>query len=312
MMDGVGRTTWTGTAGTDDAPVVASSRAAARRGVAVVLLLTTAVVGGALAGPWDPVLRSEDPVERTPEPSASPPPPPPPDPLAEALREVDVEPWDLSGLALLLAALVLLGLVYLAVRWLRSLPPRRVEVPGDPGDVDPGEITGDAGMLPDLPALREGVEGAGVHLRAQVQPVDAVIAAWVALEEGAAGSGIVRDPASTPTEFTVAVLDRAPVDPTATRTLLGLYLRARFGEEQMTGADVTAATEAVRLLAEGLAAAAEAEDEAAAEVEAAAAAAADGVDDRGDAALGPDTPGPDADPGPDTTPGPDTDPDGAR
>ena len=59
MMDDVDRATWTGTAGRGDAPAVASPRAAARRGVAVVLLVATAVVGGALAGPWDPVLRSE-------------------------------------------------------------------------------------------------------------------------------------------------------------------------------------------------------------------------------------------------------------
>ena len=258
MMDDVDRATWTGTAGRGDTPAVASPRAAARRGVAVVLLVATAVVGGALAGPWDPVLRSEGPQEPLPQPSLTPP-PPPPDPLVESLREMDVRPWDLTGLAQVLAAAVLLGLLYLVVRWLRALPPPRVEVPGDPGDVVPGEITDDAGVLPDLPALREGVEGADAHLRAQVPPADAVIAAWVALEEGAAGSGIVRDPASTPTEFTVTVLDRAPVDPAATRTLLALYLRARFGEEAMTAADVAAATAAVRTLAAGLSASSDAD-----------------------------------------------------
>ena len=42
------------------------------------------------------------------------------------------------------------------------------------------------------------------------------------------------------------------MDPQATRTLLDLYLRARFGEERMTPADVRAAVNALSVLALGL------------------------------------------------------------
>ena len=48
------------------------------------------------------------------------------------------------------------------------------------------------------------------------------------------------------------MLDAAPVDPQATRTLLDLYLRARFGAERMTADDVAAAVGALTVLALGL------------------------------------------------------------
>lgn len=254
MMERVGRATGTGTTGgLGETPAVASSSAAVRRGVAVVLLLVAAVVGGALAGPWHPVLRSVGPEVTRPPVTPTPEPSPEPDPLTESLRAMHIEPWDLTFLTEVLAVLVLAGLGYLVVRLWRARPRLRIPLPGDAAGVEPGPTVGaSAEVLPDLPALREGVEGAGAHLRARLKPADAVIAAWVALEDGAAGSGVVRDPASTPTEFTVEVLGRTPVDPGATRTLLRLYLRARFGDDPVTPDDVAAATAAVRTLAAGL------------------------------------------------------------
>ncbi|MCE7008650.1 DUF4129 domain-containing protein [Kibdelosporangium philippinense] len=61
-------------------------------------------------------------------------------------------------------------------------------------------------------------------------PSDAVIAAWVELEESAARTGIERKPHQTPTEFTSAVLVGQNVDAQALRTLRTLYHRARFGK----------------------------------------------------------------------------------
>ncbi|RIQ16369.1 DUF4129 domain-containing protein, partial [Jiangella rhizosphaerae] len=74
----------------------------------------------------------------------------------------------------------------------------------------------------------------------------AVIAAWLALESAAAGSGAPRDPVQTPTEFTAALLRRHHADEHAVTTLLGLYHRARFAVHPGLGAgDVAAARQAL-------------------------------------------------------------------
>lgn len=113
-------------------------------------------------------------------------------------------------------------------------------------------LRGPGVVQPDLPALREGVAGADLIVRRHVRATDAIVAAWVHLETAAARTGIPRQRSQTPTEFTVAVLDSTPVDPAATRVLLDLYLRARFGGERMTAGDVGAAVAALGTLADGL------------------------------------------------------------
>lgn len=221
----------------------------------MVVLIGVAVVAAALAGPWSPPLAGPDapeldapPVNPTPLPTIE------PDPLVEALNDLDVQPWDLTWLGVGLLTLIGVAALYLVLRWARNRPPRTVEEPPDPADVVPGPAVDAADEVePDLDALRAGLDGAGAELRAPGRPADAVIAAWVALEEAAGRSGVARHPADTPTEFTVAVLDRTHAHRTATRTLLELYLRARFADERLTPDDVTAATTAVTVLAADLA-----------------------------------------------------------
>lgn len=224
----------------------------ARRGVTgVVALLALVAIAAALAGPWDPTFR-ETAEEQVSQPLPSAQPTATPDPLAQALNDLDVQPWDLRWLGIGLLTLAVAGAVALMVRLLLRLrPPPLPEAPDGAGIV-PGDVLAGPGVLPHLRTLREGVEDAGAHLRSRRRAADAVIAAWVSLEDAAARSGVVRHPAATPTEFTVNVLDRTQVDPAATRTLLGLYLRARFGEETMTPDDVATAMSAVRTLAAGL------------------------------------------------------------
>lgn len=104
---------------------------------------------------------------------------------------------------------------------------------------------------PDLPALRRGVAAARAVLAGHGAPDDAVIAAWLELEAAAASSGIERAPSDTPTELTTAVLDATRADPRATRTLLGLYHRARFAPHAvLDAADVAEASRSLERIAE--------------------------------------------------------------
>lgn len=116
----------------------------------------------------------------------------------------------------ILAALVLFGLlgIVLAIelpRWRRRGGARGVEVVGDGAER--------------LPSPRQRVEKALQEFTEHPRrpPRDAVIAAWLALEEAQP-----RQPHQTPTEFT----ERLGVDATI---LKDLYQRARFGHENVTG-----------------------------------------------------------------------------
>ncbi len=62
-------------------------------------------------------------------------------------------------------------------------------------------------------------------------PGDAIIEAWLIVERATAHG---RAPHETPTEFTVAVLEREDADPDALRRLLKLYQRARFAPRHET------------------------------------------------------------------------------
>ena len=248
-MVGVDRATTTepGRAPSDSTPDPPS------RASGVVALLTLATVAAALAGPWDPPLN--EPAVELPPPDVSPEDLPTfmPFPLPEDLFGPEpVQPWDLTWIGLILLAVIGLWVAYLVLRWIRRHPPEPPPGPPDDAGIVPGQAATDATGIPSLPTLRAGVSTADEELRGGRSPADAVIAAWVALEHAAARSGVVRDRAATPTEFTVAVLDSTPADPEATRSLLTLYLRARFGGEYMGPPDVAAATAALRALAVGL------------------------------------------------------------
>ena len=90
----------------------------------------------------------------------------------------------------------------------------------------------------DAPAVRTGIERALLALDEQREPADAIVRAWLGLQETAEESGIVRRHDETPTEFTSRIVSRALVDDRAIRTLLRLYLRARFSDHPVTNDDV--------------------------------------------------------------------------
>ena len=98
---------------------------------------------------------------------------------------------------------------------------------------------------PEAPVLRRGVEQALRLLNEEGTPGDAVMLAWLGLEQSAEDSGIVRKPAETATEFTSRIMKRVFADDRAIAALLALYLRARFADYEVTAADVTRAREAL-------------------------------------------------------------------
>jgi hypothetical protein len=81
-------------------------------------------------------------------------------------------------------------------------------------------------------------------------PSDAVVAAWVQLEEAAAAKGTERKPHQTPTEFAERLLDDLVNDGDALRELKTLYHRARFGRPgSVTDRDAAAARSALERIA---------------------------------------------------------------
>lgn len=207
-------------------------------------LVTVVVLAAALTTPWQ--VRLPD-VLTGPAPGLTVP-PPAPAPVPTAEQQETPDPTALTRLLpVLLVVLVLLG-VALAVVVVRRLAGslRRTPPPAVVDELEPGDGTlAPDDDVPDLDELREGVQDARRRLDAQQPPRDLVVAAWVALEESAAARGTSRDPAQTPTEFAVAVLDRTPAPATDVTALRDLYHRARFTAHPVSGEQVDAARRAL-------------------------------------------------------------------
>lgn len=217
-------------------------------GLVVVTLLTllavwTASAGGRWSAEFGPIENAD--LEPPPLPETPPPPPPTGDVGFDARLLV----LATLGAIMLVVIAAGLGIALKAVR----VPWQSREVPidddGGPGDAS-SPLTAD--VVPDIIELREGIAQAWARLAEHREPSDAIQAAWVAVEEGASRSGVPREASATPTEFTVAVLGRTAADPAATRTLLGLYHRARFSTHPATDDDVRLAGQCLETLAEGL------------------------------------------------------------
>ena len=80
---------------------------------------------------------------------------------------------------------------------------------------------------------------------------DAIVAAWLGLEQSAADAGAARGKSETPGEFALRVITLRDGLSRDARTLLGLYQRVRFGEHDADEADRAAARRALQHLEEG-------------------------------------------------------------
>ena len=147
-------------------------------------------------------------------------------------------------LALLLAAvLVLLG-VWLLRRLLRWLRERRVYA--RTGVEVSESVAGAPAPEPDVQTIRRGIAAALVQMDADREPSDAIVAAWVGLEESAADAGMLRSPTETAGEFVTRILARDAAAATDIDELLRLYEGVRFGERSIDEADLRIARAALR------------------------------------------------------------------
>ncbi|MBW4041716.1 MAG: DUF4129 domain-containing protein [Acidobacteria bacterium] len=145
----------------------------------------------------------------------------------------------LAGVVALVVAALLVRAVVSAIRDRR----RRPRLQGL------GALEAEAApQVADAPAVLRGIAAALVALDGEREPNDAVVRAWLGLQQAAEDAGFARAAAETPTEFTGRVLSRTGADRAALRTLLRLYLRARFGDGTISPADATGAREALRAL----------------------------------------------------------------
>ncbi|MEU4364883.1 DUF4129 domain-containing protein [Promicromonospora sp. NPDC023987] len=215
------------------------------------LLVTVVVLGVATATPW----RFDPPQTATPElnmpeqllpaQTSSPTPLTPPP---------DTPPTDIRWLgitAAILLGLLIAAVLTLAVRKLLAL--HRARTTTTPDNLTGGSTT--TGTLADdvdLPELQDAVSRALAHLDGHARPRDAVVAAWVALEDAAARAGAHRNPAQTPTEFAGAVLATTPAPPAAVARLRTLYQRARFTDRPIDRATVNQARQALADIARSL------------------------------------------------------------
>ncbi|MFC8599309.1 DUF4129 domain-containing protein [Isoptericola sp. NPDC057191] len=236
------------------APPTRPPRRPATRPLTVTLLVALVVLGAATATPW----RARVPDLVLPAPTAS-------DPVVDR-RPGDLLPSDrpqasFDVITWLVVALSIAGALFLAYllvvltrRILRALP--------DPDDDDPDPLapgTPTTGTPTDLSLtqLQDAVATALAHVDQAATPHDAVVAAWVALEDTAATHGTTRTPAQTATEFTAHLLttqrhDGRTVPPTDVDTLRRLYQHARFTDRPVGPDDVHAARTALSHIARAL------------------------------------------------------------
>jgi hypothetical protein len=234
------------------APPTRTRRAVAP--LAALLLAALVVLGAATATPWRvrvprvtvPEPAASDPVQPQPPGQVVPGDPPPP--------STDVITWIVIALSVAGAALVVVLLVLLARRVLRAVPGTEDD---DGDDLTPGTATtGTPTDLP-LPELQDAVATALDRVDRAATPHDAVVAAWVALEDAAARHGTRRDPAQTATEFTTRLLTAHRADGTTVPgaevdTLRRLYQHARFTDRPVGPDAVDAARTALSRIARAL------------------------------------------------------------
>jgi hypothetical protein len=160
---------------------------------------------------------------------------------------------DISWLVWLLVVVVLTMIAVLVWRVLRNRAALRAQLGESLADQSTLDETVATPGVPDSAIIRRGLEAAAERLDGTRTPRDAIILAWLGLQEAAEDSGMPRRGPETPTEFTTRVFttlrsDGTAVDVAAADELLALYLRARFDSHPTSDKDVGAARSAIARL----------------------------------------------------------------
>jgi Domain of unknown function (DUF4129) len=218
--------------------------------VAALFCLIVAIGAGlegrfSFAGPiWTPPDGSGQPVKlttSTPSPES-----PSPSPLPRTIHSDITFSW--VPIAIVMAILVLATLFIIVMLWIRKHPRRGRTRQFSTVDTDAEDVLVGQDAAPDLPTLRRGLALASEALETDRTPRDAIVRAWVGLQEAAEDSGVSRRPAETPTEFTARVFAAVDADRDAAHTLLALYLRVRFGTHPAGAEELRTAKDAVAAL----------------------------------------------------------------
>ncbi|WP_110589236.1 DUF4129 domain-containing protein [Microbacterium suaedae] len=186
-----------------------------------------------------PVLEWQDDVELPTQQPVSPP----------SLPASDNDPvFDLSeifapgsvGRIVLFTVLAIVGAVLLSLL-LRWLIRRRPRARRGGADVEAIGFSETPSPVVQAPVVRRGIDGALARIDDARPPGDAIVSAWVGLEEAAEDAGRARGVSETPAEFTARILGERVGADDELRILLGLYERVRFGGYDATDADRAAA-----------------------------------------------------------------------
>ncbi|MFC0627399.1 DUF4129 domain-containing protein [Kribbella deserti] len=177
--------------------------------------------------------------------------PPVSSPGGKRPEPIDLPEWLTLGLKFILytlAAVVVASLAYFLVRLLYRFL-RQLRLPKVEPDTSEDWERVATERLAD--AVDQGLSGMNSG-----RATDAIVACWVALEQAAAGAGVPREAAETPSEFTVRVLALGNVSADSLAELAALYKEARFSAHESSEEDRQRARTALVRLGDELTAAA--------------------------------------------------------
>ncbi|MFJ4996643.1 DUF4129 domain-containing protein [Microbacterium sp. NPDC088619] len=154
-------------------------------------------------------------------------------------------------LTMILMVLVAGGIIALMVvivravlRAWRERPLRRRDASLVASEVDQLASTPSADIA--VGVMQRGIAGALQTIDERVTASDAIIAAWIGLEESAADAGVRRAASETPGEFAVRIITLRPGVADEAAALLRLYESVRFGTRVADEGDRASARQALR------------------------------------------------------------------
>ncbi|MFB7252268.1 DUF4129 domain-containing protein [Microbacterium sp. NPDC056234] len=175
-----------------------------------------------------------------------------PMPTPTALPTNETAVTVVSLILLIISAVVVAVLLFFLIRaivraWGARIPRREIDQAGD----ETFAVSPEPDPETAAPTIRRGIAAALRIIDEHAAPSDAIIAAWVGLEESAAEAGITRARTETPAEFTLRVITYRSDAADDAKTLLRLYERVRFAGHTADEADRAEARQTLAAIQEG-------------------------------------------------------------